>query len=196
MRISSTIWRGRARSWRTSDATPGFGLPIGATRGVQLVLSLDDCAVPLPRIATASRKEYTVSTFNLDAIRESTDDGAVTMLNLVKYRERSTDGAGSGRDAYKRYTDAAVHEVESRGGKVLWAGVVSEAALQDGMTDDEADWDWALLVYYPSRAAFLDMVTSPDYLAANEHRLSGLAKHAILATKTLMIDQPPGAAKP
>jgi len=137
-----------------------------------------------------------MSTFNLDAIRESTDDGAVTMLNLVKYRERSTDGAGSGRDAYKRYTDAAVHEVESRGGKVLWAGVVSEAALQDGMTDDEADWDWALLVYYPSRAAFLDMVTSPDYLAANEHRLSGLAKHAILATKTLMIDQPPGAAKP
>ena len=129
-----------------------------------------------------------MSTFNLEQLKASDDDGPVTMLNLVKYRTRALDGDGSGRDAYERYTAKAKDYVESRGGKVLWAGVVAEPALQDGMKDDEVDWDWAVLVYYPNRAAFLDMVESPDYLRANEDRLSGIAKHAILASKTLLLE--------
>ncbi len=129
--------------------------------------------------------------FNIDQLEKSTDDGPVTMINLVKYRDRSLDGDGSGREAYQRYTQRAQEYVESRGGRVLWAGVVGEAALQDGLTDDEVDWDWALLVYYPNRAAFIDMVTSPDYLAANENRLNGVAKHAILASRTLLLEPLP-----
>jgi uncharacterized protein (DUF1330 family) len=132
-----------------------------------------------------------MSTFRIEALRESADDGPVTMLNLVKYRPRSLDGDGSGREAYQRYTAKARDYVEARGGRVLWAGVVGEAALQEGLTDEEVDWDWALLVYYPSRAAFVDMVTSPEYLAANEHRTNGVAKHAILASKTLLLESMP-----
>ncbi len=133
-----------------------------------------------------------MSTFNLDAIRKSADDGPVTMLNLVKYRERSLDGDGGGRDAYERYASKAQGYVEAHGGRVLWAGVVGEAALADGLSDTDVDWDWALLVYYPNRAAFLDMVTSPEYLAANEHRSNGVAKHAILASRTLLLESLPG----
>ena len=132
-----------------------------------------------------------MSTFNIDQLKRSDDDGPVTMLNLVKYRERSLDGDGSGREAYQRYTRRAQAYVEARGGRVLWAGVVGEAALQDGMTDDAVDWDWALLVYYPNRAAFIDMVTSPEYLAANEQRIRGVAKHAILASRTLLLEPLP-----
>ncbi len=132
-----------------------------------------------------------MSTFNIEQLRKSDDAGPVTMLNLVKYRDRSLDGDGSGREAYQRYTQRAQDYVESRGGRVLWAGVVAEAALQDGLTDDEVDWDWALLVYYPDRSAFLDMVTSPEYLAANEHRTNGLSKHAILASRTLLLESMP-----
>jgi uncharacterized protein (DUF1330 family) len=125
-----------------------------------------------------------VSHFELEAIREHPDDGPVTMLNLVKYRERSLDGDGSGRDAYARYTEVAQHLVEARGGHVFWAGVIEHPALDEGGSD--VDWDWGLLVYYPSRAAFIDMVTSPEYLAANEHRRNGCEKHVILASKTLL----------
>ena len=132
-----------------------------------------------------------MSTFNLEQLEKSDDDGPVTMLNLVKYRERAADGDGTGREAYQRYTQKAGEYVKARGGRVLWAGVVAEAALQDGLTDDEVDWDWALLVYYPNRAAFLDMVTSPEYLAANEHRTSGVAKHAILTSRTLLLEATP-----
>jgi uncharacterized protein (DUF1330 family) len=131
-----------------------------------------------------------VSTFELDALRKSTDDGPVTMLNLVKYRDRSLDGQGTGREAYTRYTDVAGGLVEARGGKVLWAGLMAEAALNEG--DRDADWDWGLLVYYPSRAAFIDMVTSPEYLAANEHRRNGVEKHLILSSQTLLLEPQPG----
>ncbi len=131
-----------------------------------------------------------MSTFELDALREATDEGPVTMLNLVKYRDQSSDGDGTGREAYTRYTSLARELVESRGGKVLWAGVIGEAALSEG--DGDVDWDWGLLVYYPNRAAFIDMVTSPEYLAANEHRRSGVAKHMILSSKTLLLEALPG----
>jgi len=131
-----------------------------------------------------------VSTFAVEALRESTDEGPVTMLNLVKYRDQSSDGDGTGREAYQRYTSVAQGLVEAQGGKVLWAGVMGEAALNEG--DNDVDWDWGLLVFYPSRAAFIAMVTSPEYLAANEHRKNGLEKHIIQCSQTLLLEPLPG----
>lgn len=131
-----------------------------------------------------------MSSFNVDVLSQSNDEGPVTMINLIKYRAQSLDGNGTGRQAYARYTGPVQKLVEARGGKVLWAGPVAEAALHEG---GDADWDWALLVYYPSRAAFIDMVTSAEYLAANEHRLNGVEKHIILASRTLLLESVPGA---
>ena len=131
-----------------------------------------------------------MSSFNVDVLSQSNDEGPVTMINLIKYRAQSLDGNGTGRQAYARYTGPVQKLVETRGGKVLWAGPVAEAALHEG---GDADWDWALLVYYPSRAAFIDMVTSAEFLAANEHRLNGVEKHIILASRTLLLESVPGA---
>ncbi len=128
------------------------------------------------------------SNFNVDVLRESTDEGPVTMINLIKYREKSLDGNGTGREAYARYTAPVQKLVEARGGQVLWAGPVAEAALHEG---GDVDWDWALLVYYPSRAAFIDMAASPEFLAANEHRMNGVEKHIIMASKTLLLEPQP-----
>jgi len=125
-----------------------------------------------------------VSAFELEAIRKHPDEGPVTMLNLVKYREHSLDGNGTGREAYARYTDVAEGLVEERGGVIFWAGVIEHPALDEGGSD--VAWDWGLLVVYPSRAAFVDMVTNPEYLAANVHRQNGCEKHIILASKTLL----------
>jgi hypothetical protein len=72
------------------------------------------------------------SNFNVDGLRESTDEGPVTMINLIKYREQSLDGNGTGRQAYARYTKPVQKLVEARGGKILWAGPVAEAALHEG----------------------------------------------------------------
>lgn len=105
------------------------------------------------------------------------------MLNLLKFSEKSLDGNGTGRDAYDRYAAVAQRLVEDRGGRVIWAGIVEHPALHEG---GDVAWDAALLVYYPSRAAFIDMVTSPEYLKANLDRRNGAEKHVILASKTLL----------
>ena len=44
-------------------------------------------------------------------------------------------------------------------------------------------WDFVALVYYPTVAAFLDMMTSEAYeREADPHRVNGCADHVIIAT--------------
>jgi len=43
-------------------------------------------------------------------------------------------------------------------------------------------WEFVVLVRYPSRKAFLGMVTSPEYAQANVHRENGVDDHVILST--------------
>ena len=86
------------------------------------------------------------------------------MVNLVRFRERSLDGSGSGWDAYTRYSESDMPLLKRVGGRVLWAGHVEGAALGDL---GGSRWDWVVVVRYPSRAAFLSMMTSPEYALAN-----------------------------
>ena len=118
------------------------------------------------------------TTDQLAALSDDDHDGPVVMMNLLKYRAKSGDGAGSGRDAYVRYSRGFVPLLKRCGGTVLWAGDVTGVALGD---DDADDWDYAVLVRYPDRQAFVDTMRSAEYRAINADRLAGLAKHVILA---------------
>ncbi len=112
------------------------------------------------------------------AAQTAADDGTpVVMLNLVAYRAAADDGSGSGLDAYLVYSRGFVPLLKACGGTILWAGDVTGVALGDDAADD---WDYAVLVQYPSRAAFVEVMTSPEYAAINPHRVAGLRKHIIL----------------
>jgi uncharacterized protein (DUF1330 family) len=117
------------------------------------------------------------------------------MLNLMKFRARSLDGDGSGWDAYLRYSAHTAKLFKARGGTIVWAGNVKGAALG---ALAEGDWDYAALVWYPRPAAFLDMMTSPEYAIGNVHRENGTARHLILALHATYtkLPAPWGAAKP
>ena len=108
------------------------------------------------------------------------DDGPVVMVNLVRFREHSLDGDGSGWDAYSRYSKADMPLLERVGGTVLWAGHVEGAAVGDL---GDGRWDWVVVAFYPSRAAFLSMMTSPEYAFANVQRENAIEDHVILAAK-------------
>jgi len=108
------------------------------------------------------------------------DDGPVTMLNLMRFRERSLDGNGSGWEAYLRYSALAIKLIKARGGTIVWTGEAQAVALG---RPDAHRWDYIALVRYPSRAAFLDMMTSADYARANVERENGCADHAIIAVR-------------
>jgi uncharacterized protein (DUF1330 family) len=104
----------------------------------------------------------------------------VVMVNLMRFRERSLDGDGSGWDAYLRYSALTVPMIKARGGTLLWTGNARAVALG---VEAGNQWDYVALVYYPSVAAFIDMMTSPDYENRSDpHRRNGCAAHVIIAT--------------
>jgi uncharacterized protein (DUF1330 family) len=113
------------------------------------------------------------------ALVQAPDDGPVVMLNLLKFKARTDDGGSSGSDEYRKYGDAAVEMIEARGGKVVWAGRAEQVLIGDPA---EA-WDTVLLVQYPSRAAFVEMVSTPEYDKAHEHREAGLERTIVIACR-------------
>lgn len=122
-----------------------------------------------------------VDLLNVRELAELDQQAPVVMLNLMRFRERSLDGDGSGWDAYLRYSALTVPMIKARGGTLLWTGDAKTVALgpQEGN-----QWDYLALVYYPTVAAFIDMMTSEDYeQRCDPHRTNGCAEHVIIATK-------------
>ena len=114
----------------------------------------------------------------IEALMALPDGKPVVMANFCKFRDVSSDGDGTGRDAYLRYSRGVISLLKERGGTILWAGNVETVAL--GLAQD-GDWDFIVLVQYPTRHAFIDMMTSTAYAECNVHRLNGLERHTIIA---------------
>jgi len=122
-----------------------------------------------------------VDLLNIEGLRELEHAGPIVMVNLMRFHARSLDGDGSGWDAYLRYSALTVPMIKARGGTLLWTGDAKAVALgrQDGN-----QWDYLALVYYPSVAAFTNMMTSADYeTRCDPHRRNGCAEHVIICTK-------------
>lgn len=108
----------------------------------------------------------------------------VVMVNLMQFKARADDGRGSGWDAYVRYSKAANALIKANGGRIIWTG--KPHGLLFGPADPGAgleDWDFMALVHYPDKAAFMAMIASDAYHAANEDRLNGLERHVLIATR-------------
>ncbi|MBM6404174.1 DUF1330 domain-containing protein [Phycicoccus sp. CSK15P-2] len=120
----------------------------------------------------------------LSALAGLPDDEPVVMLNLLRFRDSAEYPAGvdaepcSGREAYERYSCEAVRFVRAVGGEPVFQGASELAVI-----GPEGEWDEVLLVRYPSRAAFLAMVSDPDYLATTVHRTAALADSRLVATR-------------
>jgi len=122
-----------------------------------------------------------VDLLNIQGLRELADQGPVVMVNLMRFNARSADGDGTGWDAYLRYSALTVPMIKARGGTLLWTGDAKAVALGAPVGND---WDYLALVYYPSVAAFLEMMTSADYeTRCDPHRRNGCAEHVIICTK-------------
>ena len=106
---------------------------------------------------------------NAELIASLPDTGPVVMVNLLRLRDRA---------AYKRYSELTMPLIKARGGTVLWAGNGEAVAFGDAQSDL---WDYVVLVRYPSRAVFLDMLRSSEYAVANVQREQAVERHVILA---------------
>jgi hypothetical protein len=67
------------------------------------------------------------------------------MVNLMRFRERSLDGDGSGWDAYLRYSALTVPMIKARGGTLLWTGDAKAVALGEPITSSGTIWRWCII---------------------------------------------------
>ena len=98
--------------------------------------------------------------------------GPVVMLNLLRFRP---DG---GRELYADYLEHFRRTAAPHGAEVVYVGEGSTALV----ADPGQSWDAVLLVRYPSRQAFSDMVRDPAYSAGTHLRTEALEEAVLQAT--------------
>ncbi len=91
-------------------------------------------------------------------------EGPVTMLNLLAFKP---DG---GRERYVEYGEAVLPLLEKAGGRPVFQAQAAPVVLGD------RSWDLVLLVEYPTRQAFLDMIGSAEYQAIAHLRTEALTR--------------------
>lgn len=101
------------------------------------------------------------------------DGGPVVMLNLLRFKP-------GGRESYDQYSQAVSTTFLPRvGGEVLYAGDGDSALV----ADVGQSWDAVVLVRYPSRAAFSQMVADPQYQQITHLRTEALAEAVLQPTR-------------
>lgn len=108
----------------------------------------------------------------LNAFVQGEPDEPFVMLNLLRFAE-------GGRDSYDAYSRATAKFLARYGGRLIYAG--------DGMDPLVAEpgqaWDAVLLVEYPSREAFRQMVADPEYQHVTHLRTRALQEAVLQPTR-------------
>ena len=115
---------------------------------------------------------------DIQRMLEETGDGPIFMLNLLRY----ADGTG---EAYAEYAVKAQPFLERVGGELLYAGDCGTALV----APDGHEWDAMLVVRYPSKEKFLEMLSIPEYLEVTKLRTKALDA-AVLQVTTAWPDAP------
>jgi uncharacterized protein (DUF1330 family) len=99
-----------------------------------------------------------------DQLRERIDDGPVQMLNLLDFKKPG------GAERYAEYSAGVAPLLEEIGARILYAGSSKGALI------GPSEWDLVALVEYPTRRAFIEMTSSPEYLKIAHLRTEALER--------------------
>lgn len=111
----------------------------------------------------------------IEAFLSEEDDAPVVMLNLIRFQ------ADGGRERYLEYLGMAKPILARFGAGIVFGG--------DGLsvlTEGQAQgWDAVVLVRYPRRTAFKEMVADPEYQVAFEVGVSAIADIVLQPLKAI-----------
>ena len=112
----------------------------------------------------------------IEGFLEGDTDTPITMLNLLKFKEKAEYEDGretdlTGKEAYSIYGKEVVEHLKKVGANGVLSGKVSR--LMIGEAEDL--WDSVGIARYPSRKAMFKMATSDEYIESEKHRTAGLA---------------------
>ena len=121
---------------------------------------------------------------NWKSFKDLPRDTPINMLNLLLFREiaeypegHQHHGIGwSGKRAYREYGTTS-HPIYRRGGaSIVWRGT-----FETMVTGPEVrQWHEGFIAHYPNAAAFLEMVTDPDYQIAVQNRAAALVDSRLI----------------
>ncbi len=111
-----------------------------------------------------SAVNMTEFTSNLD------NESPFVMLNQLKFK--SNDGL----EMYKNYLANASQKLHEVGGRVIYMGKPNE------LLQGQETWDFIMLVEYPSRKAFLTMISNPAYQEIHKDRMNGTERAVLYVT--------------
>jgi uncharacterized protein (DUF1330 family) len=121
----------------------------------------------------------------LDDLSAKVPEGQpVVMINLLRFRAKAEYPAGfeakpvTGRQAYDHYSRLTLPHLIKVGGRLIWRAEGRTCLIAPA----GEHWDEALLVRYPSRSAFEQMITNPEYQAGTVHRTAALEDSRLIAT--------------
>ena len=99
---------------------------------------------------------------DLDRLRQKDDRRPFVLVQLLRFVE-------GGRDAYVRYSAAALPLLRPLGAQLLYAGQCIEP-----LGDASQAWDAIVVTRYPNRSAYLRMLDDPAFKAIAPQRRAAL----------------------
>ena len=124
---------------------------------------------------TPSKEEF------LKFIKEYPDNAPITMINILKFKEKSGKGEETGKDAYLRYSKNMVALMEKANAKVVWMGYVHQTLIGDY----ESQPDMLIIVNYPNKKSFIEMSTTPAYEEISKDRKIALEYGGLMVSTTV-----------
>lgn len=129
----------------------------------------------------------TPTQFQLEKLMSLPADAPVGALNLFQFNSRAQYQPGDpeygtpeadvpGEEAYARYSTAAGPFVVGCGGKVVFSTPVDQVMIGP----EQPAWDIAAIMYFPTRRAFMEMLSDPGFQKASRHRKAAFANHCML----------------
>ncbi len=111
---------------------------------------------------------------HFDAFKALPRDQPIQMLNLLRFREKAAYPAEhskaaehlTGAQAYQLYGAESAQVFARVGGSIIWRGKMETMVIGP----EDSPWDLSFIAAYPNAAAFLEMVSAPDYKHAVIHR--------------------------
>ena len=115
---------------------------------------------------------------------QSDFSGPVAMLNLLKFKDKASyadkrETELTGQEAYGLYGVKMAPFVEANGGKLIFSG--SAEFIMIG--EVAHPWDVVAIMQYPSKEAFVEIVSNPQVQEFSVHRSAGLEGQLLIATK-------------
>lgn len=104
-------------------------------------------------------------------INTVSDQGELVMVNLLRFKPEG------GEALYEKYSQLIYPILKKIGARVIYYG----SGVMTFIGDDY--WDAILLVEYPSRSVFVQMVQDPEYLRASKYREEGLIDSRLYVTR-------------